>query len=255
MITYKTPEEIEILREGGKRHHFILEELAKMVEVGVSTNDLENKARELVLEQGDKSAFFNYKPYGAKRPYPAYICVSINDEIVHGIPNENPKIFKEGDVVSIDLGLTHKGLITDSAVTVLLGKDEIKRKLIEHTKEALYAGIKQAKIGNKVSDISKAIQEIGQKFKYGICEGLSGHGVGYKVHEDPYVPNEVLSGKSDILKEGMVLAIEPMFTLGSSKIALKEDGYTYRTKDLSIACHFEHTIAITKEGPIILTKS
>lgn len=255
MISIKTDKEIEILKEGGKRHASILTKLSEMVCPGLSTLDLEVEARRLVDGLGDKGSFFGYKPTGAKRPYPAYLCVSINDEIVHGIPNENPRILKVGDVVSIDLGLTHKGLITDSAITVSVGKVSKKIKdLILHTKEALFRGIDKAVLGNTVGDIGYAISEIGNKYGYGIFRDLSGHGVGYKVHEEPYVPNFGKKGSGDKLKEGMVLAIEPMFSLGGFQIVLDSDGYTYRTKDGSIASHFEHTIAITKNGPIILTK-
>lgn len=255
MIRIKTKEEIEILKEGGKRHAFILNELSKAIKEGVSSLDLENQARELVFEGGDRGSFLGYKPRGAKRQYPAVLCVSVNDEIVHGIPNEEEKIFKNGDVVSIDLGLTHGGLITDSAITVSVGDiTDKEKKLIEHTKEALFLGIKEAKEGNRMGDIGFAIESLAKKFGYGICEGLAGHGVGYSVHEDPYVPNQGEKGEGEILKDGMVLAIEPMFTLGSSKIVLSSDGYTYKTKDGSKACHFEHTIVINGKEPIILTK-
>lgn len=255
MINIKRKEDIEILKEGGRRHSFILSEVSKKITKGVSTLDLENFAKKLVLEGGDKGAFLGYKPKGARRAYPAVLCVSVNDEIVHSIPNENPKILKEGDIVSIDLGLTHKGLITDSAITVCVGnvKNE-ERKLVEHTKEALYLGIKEAKEGNTIGDIGFAIESFAKKFSYGLCEGLAGHGVGYSVHEDPYVPNQGKRGQGEILQNGMVLAIEPMFTLGSSKIVLSSDGYTYKTKDGSKAAHFEHTIVINGDNPIILTK-
>lgn len=255
MIKIKTEKDIEILREGGKHHALILKEVSKMIKVGVSTLDLENKAKELLGVFGDKGAFLGYKPVGAKRPYPAVLCVSINDEIVHGIPNENPKVLKDGDVVSLDLGLVHNNLITDGAITLPVGKcNDSVLKMLEHCKEALFLGIKEAKIGNTIGDIGFAISKVGQNFGYGICEGLAGHGVGFSVHEDPYVPNFGIRGQGEKLVEGMVIAIEPMFTLGSSKIVLSKDGYTYKTKDGSIACHFEHTIAITKKGPIILTK-
>lgn len=255
MIRIKKPEEIEILKEGGKRHSFILSEVAKAVRPGVSTQELEDLARGLIEEGGDKAAFLNYKPRGAKRPFPASLCVSVNEEIVHGIPNENSKILKEGDIVSIDLGLVHKGLITDSAVTVPVGEvDEDNRKLIKHCEESLYLGIKQARAGNTVGDIGYAIESFIKPLGYGLSEGLAGHGVGYSVHEDPYVPNEGKSGQGERLVPGMVIAIEPMVTLGSSKITLAEDGYTYKTKDGSNAAHFEHTVVITDGDPIILTK-
>ncbi len=255
MIYIKKPEEIEIMREGGKRHSFILSEIVKLVVPGVSTQRLEDEARRLIEEGGDKAAFLNYTPRGAKRPYPSALCVSVNDEIVHGIPNEDPRILKEGDVVTVDLGLVHKGLITDSAVTVVVGEGTPEnKKLVEHCKEALYLGIKQARAGNTVGDISNAIESFVRPLGYGLSEGLAGHGVGYKVHEDPYVPNEGNKGQGEKLQPGMVIAIEPMITLGSSKITLAKDGYTYKTRDGSNAAHYEHTIAITEGDPIILTK-
>lgn len=255
MIKLKTKDEIEIMKEGGKRHAFILSELSKMVVPGVSTNDLENKARELLEEGGDKGAFLNYTPRGSKRPYPAVLNVSVNNEIVHGIPNENPTILQEGDVVSIDLGVLHKGLITDSAVSVPVGKvSEKNKKLLEHCKEALFLGIKEARGGNHIGDISFAIESFAKSHGYGLCEGLAGHGVGYKVHEDPFVPNEGRKGEGELLRPGMVIAIEPMLTLGTSKIVLAKDGYTYKTADGTNAAHFEHTVAITEGDPIILTK-
>lgn len=255
MINIKSKEEIEEMKEGGARHAFILSEVAKKVSPGVTTQSLEDYARELIEEGGDKPSFLNYTPRGAKRPFPSALCVSINDEIVHGIPNEGDKILQEGDVVSLDLGLTHKDLITDSAITIGVGViSEQDRKLIEHCKEALYLGIKQAKGGNHIGDIGNAIESFIKPLGYGLSEGLAGHGVGYKVHEDPFVPNEGKPGQGELLKPGMVIAIEPMITLGSSRITLAKDGYTYKTRDGSKASHFEHTIAITDGDPIILTK-
>jgi methionyl aminopeptidase len=216
---------------------------------------LEDYARTLVEEEGDKGAFLNYKPYGAKRPFPAVLCVSVNDAIVHGIPNEAVYILQEGDVVSLDLGLTHKNLITDSAITVGVGKiGAQEQKLIFDTKEALYRGIREARAGNHIGDISHAIGSYARSLGYGMAEGLAGHGVGYKVHEDPYVPNEGKKGQGEKLVPGMVIAIEPMLTLGGDEITLASDGYTYKTKDGSIASHFEHTIAITDGEALILTE-
>ena len=255
MINIKTKEEIEIMKEGGKRHSFILSELAKKVVPGVSTQHLEDYARKLIEEGGDKAAFLNYTPRGAKRPYPAALCVSINNEIVHGIPNEKATILQEGDIVSLDLGLVHQGLITDSAITVPVGEiSDENRKLLEHCKEALHRGIKAARGGAHVGDIGHAIESFIRPLGYGLSEGLAGHGVGYKVHEDPFVPNEGRTGSGELLKPGMVIAIEPMVTLGTDRIVLATDGYTYKTADGSNASHFEHTIAITDGDPLILTK-
>ncbi|MBP6858371.1 MAG: type I methionyl aminopeptidase [Candidatus Pacebacteria bacterium] len=254
MINIKTKEDIAILREGGKRHAHILKEVAKLAKPGVHIAKLDEKAVELIREGGDTAAFLNYQPYGASRPYPATLCVSINDEIVHGIPTEGDKVLKEGDVVSIDLGLVHKKLITDGAITVAVGKIKPElEKLLATTKEALMAGIKAAKAGARVGDISAAIQQVGVANKYGIVEELAGHGVGYHVHEDPYVPNFGHAGKGELLKAGMVIAIEPMFNLGTKKIKLDADGYTYRTADGKASAHFEHTVVITEKGAEILT--
>jgi methionyl aminopeptidase len=255
MIRTKSEKEIEILKEGGKRHAQILQALKEKVSPGVSTFALEEYARELVAQGGDKGAFLHYKPAGAKRPYPAVLCVSVNDAIVHGIPNEEEYILKSGDIVSLDLGLTHKNLITDSAITVGVGSiTEKEKQLLYDNKEALYKGIEQAIVGNRIGDISYAIGSFARKKGYGMAEGLAGHGVGFMVHEDPYVPNEGKKGTGEILRPGMVLAIEPMLTLGGDAIILARDGYTYKTKDGSKASHFEHTIVITEEGPIILTE-
>jgi len=254
MIKLKSKEDIAVLREGGKRHAFILKELAAMVRPGLKVQELEDRARELIAEGGDTAAFLDYKPYGADRPYPAALCVSVNDEVVHGIPNEAEKILKEGDIVSLDLGLVHKQLITDAAITVPVGEISPElQELLVFTKEALMAGIKAAKGGKKIGDISSAIERIGQAHKYGIVEELSGHGVGYHVHEDPYVPNYGEPGKGISLKPGMVLAIEPMFNLGTRNVSLDVDGYTYKTADGKPSAHFEHTVVITKSGAEILT--
>jgi methionyl aminopeptidase len=253
-VTIKTKEEIDILKAGGRRLAHILSELAKAVKPGVSTLELDNLARKLVEEKGDKSSFLNYKPAGAKRPYPASLCVSINDEIVHGIPNESPKILKEGDIVSLDMGLIHDGLFTDSAITVPVGEvDQAARDLMDDTRQALLEGIKAVKDGNYVRDISYAIERYVRPRRYGIVEELCGHGVGYKVHEDPYVPNYCLDDKGEKLRAGMVIAIEPMLNEGTKHIKLDSDGYTYRTKDGKRSAHFEHTVVVTKNGAEILT--
>jgi len=254
MIRIKTKEDIAILREGGRRHGTILRELVKMVKPGVKAIDLENRTRELIAEGGDTAAFLNYTPSGADRPFPAALCLSINDEVVHGIPNEETKILKEGDIVTLDLGLVHKGLITDAAVTVPVGTISPERaRLLEVTRDALKAGIKAAKGGKKVGDVSSAIEMIGVAGKFGIVEELAGHGVGYHVHEDPFIPNYGEAGKGPVLKPGMVIAIEPIFNLGDRHVDLDLDGYTYKTVDGSPSAHFEHTVLITKGDAEILT--
>jgi len=254
VITIKKKEEIEILREGGKRHAYILGEVVKAAVSGVTTSALDELAYRLIKEGGDTPAFLQYKPYGAKRPYPASLCVSVNDEIVHGIPNETPKTLKEGDIVSLDLGLSHKGLITDMAVTIAVGEvSRDAKKLLKVTEEALTAGIKAAQAQGFVGDIGFAIESVIKPHGFGIVRELAGHGVGYKVHEDPYVPNFGQKGTGERLLPGMVIAIEPMVNLGGEEITLDDDGYTYRTKDGSLSAHFEHTILITEKGAEILT--
>lgn len=254
MIKLKTKEEIAILREGGKRHAYILKELVSMVQPGLHIAELDARAEQLIREGGDIPSLLNYQPYGSSRPYPATTCISINDEVVHGIPIEGDKVLREGDIVGIDLSITHKDLVTDATVTVPVGKilPELEKLLIV-TKEALMAGIRAAKGGARVGDISNAIQNVGVSNGYGIVEELAGHGVGYHVHEDPYIPNYGHAGKGDVLKPGMVIAIEPMFNLGTKKIKLDSDGYTYKTVDGKPSAHFEHTVVITKSGAEILT--
>jgi len=254
-IKIKTPKDIETLREGGKRHAFILSEVAKAVVPGVSAKDLDDLATRLIEEGGDKAAFLGYKPRGAKRPYPASLCVSINDEVVHGIPNESRKILKEGDIVTLDLGLMHGGLITDMAITVPVGVVDAKAvKLMKATEKALELGIKAAGPNRTVGHIGEAVESYIVPLGFGIVEELAGHGVGYSVHEDPFVPNYGKAGEGVPLVPGMVIAIEPIVSEGDSRIKLDSDGYTYRTKDGSRAAHFERTVVITENGCEILTQ-
>ncbi len=255
MIRIKTKEEIEILKEGGRRLALILQEVSKAVKPGVSTFDLNELAYNLAIDNGDYPSVLNYKPRGAKRAYPASICISVNDEIVHGIPNENPKILKEGDIVSLDMCLTHKNMVTDSSITVPVGKiDVVADKLLKVTKEALYAGIKAAKGNKHIGDIGYAVERVTKANGFSIVEDLCGHGVGYSVHEDPYVPNYGERGRGEKLKPGMVICIEPMLNEGDKDIYLSDDGYTYKTSDGLRSAHFEHTIIITSGEPEIITK-
>jgi methionyl aminopeptidase len=242
------------MHEGGRRHAEILRALCEMVAPGVSTLILEEEAQRLIKAHGDKPAFLNYSPAGAQRPFPAALCVSINDEIVHGIPNEAERILKQGDMVSLDLGLIHKGLITDSAITVPVGAiDDESRKLLDVAKRALEAGIEAAKPGNHIGDIGAAIKKVVKGTGFSLASDLAGHGVGYSVHEDPFVPNVGIEGDGEELVPGMVIAIEPMVNVGGPEIADTDDGYTIVTADGSNSAHFEHTIAITEEGNIVLT--
>lgn len=253
-IRYKTPEEIETLRQGGRIHAQILKEVAKKVKPGVKTGDLDIYAAQLLDAAGATAAFLGYTPKGISYPYPASLCVSVNEEIVHGIPSEK-KILKEGDVVKLDLGVNFNGLITDSAITVPVGEvDEKSKILIKATREALDAAIAAIKISGHIGDTGAAVMRVAQKYGLRIPEDLSGHGVGYSVHEEPFVPNEAEEGEGPEFKEGMVIAIEPMLVLGKPAIKCLKDEYTYVTKDGSKSAQFEHTVAITKKGVEILTK-
>ena len=257
MIIIKTKEEIEILREGGKRLATILYKVKDIVKPGVSTKDLDLYAEKLIREMGDVPAFLNYRPAGAEKPFPASLCVSVNEEVVHGIPSED-KILKEGDIVSIDLGLKHKGLFTDMAITVGVGAvSPASQKLMDTTEQALQVGIDAALGGNRVGDIGHAVESFVRSRKgvtYGIVEVLSGHGVGRAIHEDPYIPNFGKAGKGEKLVPGMVVAIEPMLNNGTKNVTLDEDGYTFRTADGKKSAHFENTILITEGEAEILTK-
>lgn len=246
--------EKEHLLEGGKRLAAVLEALRAKTAPGVSTEELDDLAESMIREGGDEPCFLGYTPEGAHRPYPATLCVSINDEIVHGIPNEDPKILKEGDIVGLDLGLRHEGIVVDAAITVAVGKvnDESVR-LMRATESALAAGIAAAVPGNHVGDISAAIQEEIEKAGFTVVKELGGHGVGDRVHEEPFIPNFGRPGRGALLEEGMVLALEPISSAGKAAVILAPDGYTFRTKDGSRSAHFEHTILIEKGGARIIT--
>ncbi|MES3032318.1 MAG: type I methionyl aminopeptidase [Patescibacteria group bacterium] len=257
MIIIKTKEEIEKLREGGKHLATVLYKVKDMVKPGVSTKDLDIYAEKLIREMGDTPAFLNYRPAGAPMPFPASLCVSINDEVVHGIPSAK-RILKEGDIVSIDLGLNHKGLFTDMAITVAVGEvTQGSQKLMDTTEKALQVGIDAAMGGNTVGDIGHAVESFVRAQKgnaYGIVEVLSGHGVGRAIHEDPYIPNFGKKGKGEKLVPGMVIALEPMLNNGTKNVTIDDDGYTFRTADGKKSAHFEHTILITDGEAEILTK-
>ncbi len=250
-----TENEIQILREGGKRLAFILNEVSKKVVAGAKVSELNDYAEQLIEEGGDKPAFLHYKPEGADFPYPASLCVSVNDEIVHGISKANGRVIEEGDIVGIDLGLIHKGLVTDTAITVGVGEiDGEARKLIETTKQALYEGIKILKNGATTGDIGFAISNFARPSGFGIVEDLGGHGVGKTVHEEPFIPNTGQKGTGVKLEKGTVIALEPMLNEGTKNIYLSDDGYTFKTEDGGRSAHFEHTVVITEEGAEILTK-
>mgnify|MGYP001572949005 FL=1 len=242
------------LIEAGKRLAVVLEALRAKVAPGVAAQVLDDVAERLIRDGGDEPCFLGYTPEGARRPYPATLCVSINDEVVHGIPNESVKILQEGDIVGLDLGLAHKGVIVDAAITVPVGEvsEEVK-KLLAATERALAAGIAQAIPGNHMGDISHAIQKEIEGAGFRVVKELGGHGVGDLVHEEPFIPNFGRAGEGELLSEGMVLALEPISTAGKAAVILAPDGYTYRTKDGSRSAHFEHTILIEKGGARIIT--
>jgi len=256
MIIIKTKEQIDIIREGCKNLAIVLYKVADKVAPGVSTKDLDTYAEQFIRELGDTPAFLNYRPEGASSPFPATLCVSVNDEVVHGIPSKD-RILKEGDIVSIDLGTKHKGLFTDMAITVPVGKISSENlKLLEITEKALHLGIDAAIGGNTVGDIGYAIESFvcAQKVKYGIVEVLAGHGVGVKIHEDPFIPNFGKKGKGEKLVPGMIVALEPMLNLGTKNVTIDDDDWTFRTADRKNSAHFEHTILITEGDAEILTK-
>ncbi|MBK5215591.1 MAG: type I methionyl aminopeptidase [Candidatus Pacebacteria bacterium] len=251
-VIIKTQKQIDIIREGGKILAKVLAKTAKKAQPGISTLELDKYAHDLIKAEGGIPAFLHYKPEGVSVAYPASLCVSANNTIVHGIPSKN-QILKEGDIVSIDLGVKYKGLFTDHAVTVAVGKISKKDKqLIEDTRKAMEVGIAAARPGNTVGDIGHAIESFVNR-RYGIVRELSGHGVGVKIHEDPYIPNYGKAGKGQKLIPGMIIAIEPMLNLGSDHIISMDDQYTIKTADGSRSAHFEHTVLITDGDPEILT--
>jgi methionyl aminopeptidase len=253
MIKLKTRQEIEIMREGGKILAHILDLVIEKIRPGVSTGELNSYAEKLIDESGSTASFKNYKAAWAEHAYPAALCISVNDEVVHGIPSD--RIFKDGDIVGLDCGLKYKGLYTDMARTVGVGKiSKSAQKLINATEDALMLGIEMLAPGIKLSLISKTIQSKIEKAGFSVVRQLVGHGVGHAAHEDPQIPNYAGGSFPEvILKSGMCLAIEPMVNVGGWEIETLDDGWTIVTADGSLAAHFEHTVAITDGGYEILT--
>ncbi|TSC71035.1 MAG: methionyl aminopeptidase [Parcubacteria group bacterium Gr01-1014_49] len=253
-MTIQSDNERANLIEAGKRLAAVLRALRAKVAPGVTSEELDTLAEQLIREGGDEPCFLGYTPEGANRPYPATLCVSINDEVVHGIPNESSKTLKEGDIVGLDLGLTHNGVIVDAAITVSVGEVDAEAKnLISATERALAAGIKEAVPGNHIGDISHAIQKEIEDAGFKVVKELGGHGVGELVHEEPFIPNFGRPGTGPLLSADMVLALEPISTAGKAAVVLAPDGYTYRTKDGSRSAHVEHTILIEEGGARIIT--
>lgn len=256
MITKKTPEEIDILKEGGSILATILKQLGEEAQPGVSTLTLDDIAMELAAQYQVEPVLLGYHPEFASTPYPAAVCVSVNNCVQHGIPLEGI-VLQEGDVVNIDMSIAHNGMIVDSGITVGVGEiDDESRKLIEVTKEALALGIKAAQPGGHIGDISAAIQQLVESRGFSVVEVLCGHGVGYAVHEEPNIPNYGTAGTGPLIEVGHVYAIEPIVNVGKPDVVFDDDGdgYSVYTVDESWSAHFEHTVAITADGPVILTK-
>ncbi|MCI0619983.1 type I methionyl aminopeptidase [Candidatus Wolfebacteria bacterium] len=250
-----TEKELKILREGGKRLATILHELSMHIVPGVSTDTLNGEALELAHRYGGEPAFLGYTPGGASRPYPAAICMSVNEEVVHGVPNEHPKVLREGDVVTLDMGLVHNGLITDMAITVPVGKVDVETaRLISAAREALTVAIAAARIKCTTGDIGAVVEATAKRHGFSTPHELGGHGVGRSVHEEPFIPNFGKPGTGVRFEEGMVLAIEPIIIAGKGDIVLASDGFTYVTKDGTRAAQFEHTVVVTDGNPEILTQ-
>jgi methionyl aminopeptidase len=248
-IVCKSPAEIERMRQSGRIVRQVLDEVRAIVAPGVTTMDLERVAEKRIVELGAKPAFKGYYDY------PCVLCTSVNEEIVHGIPSEK-RTLKAGDIVSIDCGVVLDGYYGDAAITVPVGdavKQELK-KLLTVTEESLYKGIDQALIGNSVGDVGAAVQEHVEKAGFSVVREFVGHGIGTRLHEEPQVPNFGARGHGAKLREGMVLAIEPMVNYGKPETRVLGDKWTAVTVDGSFSAHFEHCVAVTKDGPVILTK-
>lgn len=248
MIILKTPDEVEVMALASKLVAETLEAVKRRVRPGVTTEELDRLADEFIHARGGVPAFKGY------RNYPKSLCTSVNDQVVHGIPSR--RVLKEGDIIGLDLGAIVKGFYGDSAVTVAVGTvPEPVARLLRVTEEALYKGIEQAVVGNRLSDISHAIQRHAEAAGFSVVRDFVGHGIGRQLHEEPQIPNYGEPGQGPRLQVGMVLAIEPMINMGESPVRILEDRWTAVTKDGSLSAHFEHTIAIQLSGPPrILTK-
>src|SRR5271157_561064 len=248
-IVCKSPSEIEKMRRSGHIVRPVLEAVKAAVAPGVTTMDREQVAERKIKELGAKPAFKGYYDY------PCVLCTSVNNEIVHGIPSER-KVLKEGDIVSIDTGVVLDGFYGDAAITVPVGGELTPelQKLVEVTRDSLYRGIEAARIGNTVGDVGAAVQHLVEANGFSVVREFVGHGIGTKLHEDPQVPNYGAPGSGPKLRDGMVLAIEPMVNVGRSETRLLDDKWTAVTQDGSWSAHFEHCVAVTKNGPVILTE-
>ncbi|GBC83295.1 Methionine aminopeptidase 1 [bacterium HR10] len=246
MVVCRTKEEIEKIRRAGRIVAEVLRDLRQMAQPGVTTRELDRYAEAKIRARGGIPTFKGY------RGFPASICTSINEEVVHGIPSDRK--LQAGDIVGIDCGVTLDGYVADAAITVPVGEiSEELQRLLRVTEEALYRAIEQARVGNRLYDISYAVQSYAEAHGYSVVRDFCGHGVGRQMHEDPQVPNFGTPGRGLRLRPGLVLAIEPMLNLGTHEVEIAEDGWTVRTVDRRPSAHFEHTIAITERGPVILT--
>ncbi len=247
MIELKSQREIEIMSRAGKVAALLLKELEQTIRPGIRTIELDEIAYRFIRSHGCQPAFKGYKGY------PCTICTSVNEEVVHAIPCQ--RRLKEGDMISIDVGVQLEGYYSDTARTFAVGKlSKAAERLVRVTEESLYKGIDRARSGNRLFDISHAVQQHVEKESFGVVRQFVGHGIGAHLHEEPQVPNFGSPNQGPVLKEGMVLAIEPMVTEGDYEVDILGDGWTAVTKDRKLAAHFEHTVAITMEGPLILTQ-
>lgn len=251
MISLKSAREIEIMRRANVIVAEVLQELKKRVAPGVTTLELDAIAEEFTLKKNAIPAFKGYNVAG--RIYPRCLCASVNDEIVHGIPSN--RALREGDIIGLDYGVIYEGFYGDSAITVGVGKvSEEAQRLMDVTEQSLYRGIEELVDGKRLGDLGAVVQRIAESAGYSVVRAFVGHGIGKKLHEEPPVPNYGEPDRGLRLKEGMVLAIEPMVNAGSYEVEIKEDGWTAVTKDGRLAAHFEHSVAITKNGPYILSQ-
>ncbi len=251
MIVLKSREEIERMRVASAIVAEVLAALRERAKPGVTTAELDEVAEELTRKRGAKPAFKGYVVQG--RVFPATVCISVNEEVVHGVPSKR-RVLKEGDIVGLDFGVSVDGYFGDAAMTVPIGKVPQKaQRLMDVTKAALEAGIDAVRSGGYISDISGAIQDVAEGAGYSLVREFVGHGIGRKLHEDPQVPNYRTGTRGVRIQEGLVLAIEPMVNEGGPEVYVREDGWTAATRDGSLSAHFEHSVAVTANGPYILT--
>jgi methionyl aminopeptidase len=252
MISLKSPREIEVMRAANLIVAEVLEELREHVHPAVTTAELDRVAEELTRRRGAVPAFKGYEVNG--RVFPKSVCISINEEVVHGIPSEK-RVLQEGDIVGIDFGVCYQGLYGDAALTVAVGQaDADSQRLMQATREALWAGIEQVQIGHRLGDVSAAIQARVEREGFSVVREFVGHGIGKRLHEEPQVPNFGERDRGVRLREGMVLAIEPMVNAGGPDVIIKADGWTAVTRDHSRSAHFEHSVAVTDKGPYVLSQ-